>query len=125
MAVVRIDHVQLSMPPGGEGAARTFYGTVLGFTEVPKPAAMRARGGMWFAEGIHLGIEPEMKPLAKAHPALVVDDLDALEVRLRAASCEVLPATDQPGVRRFHTRDPFGNRIELVAERRDDREHGE
>jgi catechol 2,3-dioxygenase-like lactoylglutathione lyase family enzyme len=113
--IVRIDHVQLAIPPGGEDRARAFYIGVLGLHEVPKPEAMRARGGMWFAEGIHLGIEPDMRPSAKMHPALVVDDLAALEARLAAASCEFIEAHDQPGVRRGHTRDPFGNRIELVA----------
>ena len=114
MTVLRIDHVQLSIPPGGEDQARAFYLGVLGFHEVPKPEAMRARGGMWFAEGIHLGIEPDMRALVKAHPALVVDDLAALEARLVAAGCAFKPADDQPGVRRGHTWDPFGNRIELV-----------
>jgi len=116
MTVLRIDHVQLSIPPDGEAEARRFYGEVLGFHEVAKPEAMRARGGMWFAEGIHLGLEPEMKPLVKAHPALVVDDLDALVVRLAAAGVAFTEAHDQPGVRRGHIRDPFGNRIELVAD---------
>ena len=115
MTVLRIDHVQLSIPPGGEAEARKFYGEVLGFHEVPKPEAMRARGGMWFAEGIHLGLEPDMKPLVKAHAALVVDDLPAIEARLRTAGVEFIEAHDQPGVRRGHVRDPFGNRIELVA----------
>jgi len=113
--IVRIDHVQLAIPPGGEDRARAFYIGVLGLREVPKPEAMRARGGMWFAEGIHLGIEPEMRPSAKMHPALVVDDLPVLEARLVAAGYEFAEAHDQPGVRRGHTRDPFGNRIELVA----------
>ncbi|HEX4453178.1 MAG TPA: VOC family protein [Kofleriaceae bacterium] len=113
--IVRIDHVQLAIPPGGEDLARAFYIAVLGLHEVPKPEAMRARGGMWFAEGIHLGIEPDMRPSAKMHPALVVDDLAALEATLAAAGCEFIEAHDQPGVRRGHTRDPFGNRIELVA----------
>jgi catechol 2,3-dioxygenase-like lactoylglutathione lyase family enzyme len=70
---------------------------------------------MWFAEGIHLGLEPDMKPLVKAHAALVVDDLAAIEARLAAAGVEFTEAHDQPGVRRGHVRDPFGNRIELVA----------
>lgn len=116
MTVVRIDHVQLSIPVDGEAKARWFYGEVLGFHEVPKPEQMRARGGMWFAEGIHLGLEPDMKALVKAHPALVVDDLDALIVRLATAGVAFTEAHDQPGVRRGHVRDPFGNRIELVAD---------
>ncbi|HEY0254849.1 MAG TPA: VOC family protein, partial [Kofleriaceae bacterium] len=88
---------------------------LLGFHEVPKPPEMRARGGMWFAEGIHLGLEPDMKPLVKAHAALVVDDLDAIVTRLAAGGVSFTEAHDQPGVRRGHLRDPFGNRIELVA----------
>ena len=113
--IVRIDHVQLAIPPGGEDRARAFYAGVLGCREVAKPEAMRARGGMWFAEGIHLGIEPDMRPSAKMHPALVVDDLDGARAALVAAGFEFIEAHDQPDVRRGHTRDPFGNRIELVA----------
>ena len=115
MTVLRIDHVQLSIPPDGEPAARRFYGELLGLHEVPKPEEMRKRGGMWFAEGIHLGVEPNMKPLVKAHPALVVDDLDSIVARLAAAGVAFTEAHDQPGVRRGHVHDPFGNRIELVA----------
>src|SRR3569623_1360917 len=85
MKILRIDHVQLAMPPGGEAAARRFYGEVLGLVEIPKPEAMRVRGGMWFEGGIHLGVEPDMRPSSKAHPALVVDDVAAVKARLVAA----------------------------------------
>ena len=47
--LVGIDHVQLSMPPGGEAEARRFYGSVLGLREVAKPAELAGRGGCWFA----------------------------------------------------------------------------
>lgn len=117
MNVVGIDHVQLAIPPGGEDRARTFYIGVLGFTEVPKPAVMAARGGMWFQAGpvqIHLGIESEMRPSLKAHPALVVDDLDGFVARLTAAGCKWTPSDEIPNTRRGHTWDPFGNRIELI-----------
>lgn len=114
MKILRIDHVQLAIPPGGEAAARRFYGEVLGLVEVPKPEDMRARGGMWFEGGIHLGIEPDMRPSQKMHPALVVEDLAAVRDRLVAAGCEWRDAADLPGVRRGHTKDPFGNRIELT-----------
>jgi catechol 2,3-dioxygenase-like lactoylglutathione lyase family enzyme len=119
MKVVAIDHVQLAMPAGGEAAARRFYGEVLGFTEVPKPEAMRARGGVWFQAGpvqVHLGVEPEMKPSLKAHPALVVTELDRYRARLAEAGCrwQDAAAEELPDVRRGHTWDPFGNRIELI-----------
>ena len=117
MQVVRIDHVQLAMPPDGDAAARHFYGEVLGFVEVPKPEAMRARGGMWFQAGpvqIHLGVEPGMRPSVKAHPALVVTDLDGWRARLVGAGFAWKDADEIPGTRRGHTLDPFGNRIELI-----------
>ena len=122
MKIVGIDHVQLAFPPGGDAAARTFYGEVLGLTEIAKPAAMRARGGMWFEAGpiqIHLGVEPDMRPSIKAHPALVVTDFDAWRARLAAAGCrwQDANADEIPGIRRGHTWDPFGNRIELIEAR--------
>jgi catechol 2,3-dioxygenase-like lactoylglutathione lyase family enzyme len=116
-AVVAIDHVQLAIPPDGEPAARAFYGEVLGLVEIPKPEPLRARGGMWFQAGpvqLHLGIEPGMRPSSKAHPALVVTELDAWLARLHAAGCRWQPDVEVAGARRGHTWDPFGNRIELI-----------
>lgn len=116
--LLAIDHVQLAIPRGGEDAARTFYTGVLGMTEIPKPPPLAARGGCWFAAGpvqLHLGIEDDFRPARKAHPALVAADLDALAHRLTAAGAPVLWSDEIPGVRRFHTADPAGNRIELIA----------
>jgi catechol 2,3-dioxygenase-like lactoylglutathione lyase family enzyme len=118
MTVVRLDHVQLAYPPDHDDIARRFYGDVMGFVEIPKPEPMRARGGMWFQAGplqLHLGVEPAMRPSAKMHPAFVVDDLDPLVARLVAAGAEWKPSDEIAGTRRGHTRDPFGNRIELIA----------
>jgi len=117
MTVLGFDHVQLAYPPGGEAAARRFYGEVLGLPEVPKPADMAARGGMWFQAGpvqLHLGVEEGMRPSAKMHPALRVVGIADYIARLTAAGCEWKPGSEIPGVQRGHTRDPFGNRIELT-----------
>jgi hypothetical protein len=117
MKIVGIDHVQLAIPPGGEPAARIFYGDVLGLIELPKPEPMRARGGLWFQAGpvqLHLGIEPDMRPSKKAHPALVVTELDGWRARLTAAGVRWQDADEVPGTRRGHIWDPFGNRIELI-----------
>jgi catechol 2,3-dioxygenase-like lactoylglutathione lyase family enzyme len=46
-----LHHVQLAMPRGAESAARAFYGGVLGLAEIVKPAALAARGGVWFRAG--------------------------------------------------------------------------
>ncbi len=115
--ITGLDHVQLAMPAGGEERARAFYVGVLGFTERDKPAVLAARGGCWFHAGtveLHLGVEEPFKPAAKAHPALLVDDLVALRTRLE--KCGVAFADGQPldGYARGDIADPFGNRIELM-----------
>jgi hypothetical protein len=51
MRILRVDHVQLAMPAGGEQQARAFYTGLLGIPEVPKPADLAARGGAWFERG--------------------------------------------------------------------------
>lgn len=119
--LVRLDHVQLAMPPGGEAAAEGFYTGLLGLPRVPKPPALAVRGGCWFERGavrLHLGDEADFRPAKKAHPALVVSGYDVLCAKLRAAGVSIRPASgleaELPGVRRCHVDDPFGNRIELI-----------
>jgi predicted enzyme related to lactoylglutathione lyase len=112
---VALDHVQVAIPEGGELGARAFYGELLGLAEVAKPEPMRGAGGVWFAPGLHLGAETPFAPARKAHPGLRVDDLDAVAARLAAAGHVVEWDARWPGVRRFHTFDPFGNRLELLA----------
>jgi catechol 2,3-dioxygenase-like lactoylglutathione lyase family enzyme len=112
-----IDHVQLAMPAGGEDAARPFYVGLLGLSEMPKPEPLAARGGCWFETPgvkIHLGVEADFRAAKKAHPALLVADLDALAARLEAADVPLRWDTDLPDVHRCHVDDPFGNRIELI-----------
>ncbi len=115
--IVGLNHVQVAIPAGGEDAARGFYGSLLGMTEMPKPAALAGRGGCWFTGGsavLHLGVEEPFAPARKAHPAFVVAALDALFSSLVGAGYECVQADGEiPGVRRFHTFDPFGNRIEF------------
>jgi catechol 2,3-dioxygenase-like lactoylglutathione lyase family enzyme len=115
--LVALDHVQLAMPAGGEARAEAFYSGLLGFVRQPKPEPLASRGGCWFAAGpvaLHLGVEADFRPARKAHPALVVEDLDALVRRLAGAGLDVRPDEDLPGVRRCYVDDPFGNRVELI-----------
>jgi catechol 2,3-dioxygenase-like lactoylglutathione lyase family enzyme len=117
--IVRLDHVQLAMPAGREAEAEAFYSGLLGLARLPKPAPLAARGGCWFGGGpvsLHLGVEEDFRPARKAHPALVVRDLPVLEAALAAAGVEVRPNTERAPGAGAYVDDPFGNRIELVAE---------
>ncbi len=115
--VYALDHVQLTMPAGEEVLAREFYSGVLGLTEVPKPANLAKRGGAWFEGGslrVHLGVEADLSPAKKAHPAFFVQHLAAMVQHLQRAGVAVV--TDEPleGYSRIYVSDPFGNRIELL-----------
>lgn len=122
---MRLHHVQVACPPGGEDAARRFYAEALGLTEVDKPADLVARGGCWFraydasgavAAELHVGVEDPFAPARKAHPAFVVDDLALVATRLRERGFEVDESQRStfPGHLRLHTFDGHGNRVEVL-----------
>lgn len=116
MTVIGIDHVQVAAPPGCEAEARAFYGELLGLAELEKPEALRGRGGCWFRAGaqeLHVGVAQPFAAARKAHPGLVVSDLDALGERLRGAGIEVAADDAIQGAQRFYAVDPFGNRLEF------------
>ena len=121
--IAGVHHVQVAAPPGCEDVARGFYGALLGLPEIEKPPVLAVRGGCWFQVGageLHVGIENAFRPALKAHPALLVDSTGALEElakSLTAAGVELRWADDAeiPSQRRFHVSDPWGNRVELVA----------
>lgn len=117
MTLRKIDHIQLAMPAGKETVARAFYSKLLGMMEMPKPPQLSARGGCWYEINdvrLHLGVDPDFVPAKKAHPAFVVDDLDALCAVLQAAGYETVSDLPLEGFRRRYVNDPFGNRIELM-----------
>ena len=114
--ITSLDHVQVAISVRGETVARAFYGSLLEMVETPKPEALAARGGCWFSAGaavLHLGVEEPFAPARKAHPAFLVDDLDAVAARLTGAGHECTWSDEIPAVPRFHAFDPFGNRIEF------------
>ncbi|MEW1954750.1 VOC family protein [Terrabacter sp. NPDC080008] len=111
-----LHHVQISGPVGCEDAMRAFYVGVLGMAEVPKPGRLQARGGVWFRAGaaeLHVGIEEGIVPARKAHPGIAVADVDAVARAVEAAGAPVTWDDNIPGLGRFHTADPVGNRLEL------------
>jgi catechol 2,3-dioxygenase-like lactoylglutathione lyase family enzyme len=114
-----IDHVQLAAPAGCEEDARRFFGEVCGLVEIPKPAPLASRGGVWFRCGpqqLHIGVEHEFAPSHKAHPAFRLASLDDLRV-LADRIGDVRWDDELAGYERFYASDPFGNRLEFLAAR--------
>ncbi|MFG2870816.1 glyoxalase [Streptomyces sp. NPDC048338] len=114
-----VDHVQLAAPPGSEDLLRAYYTDVLGMAEVAKPPVLAARGGCWFeaADGavrLHLGIEQDFRPAAKAHPGLRVTAIAGYAARPEERGAKVVWDDDLPGHRRFYSEDPVGNRLEFL-----------
>lgn len=116
---MRLHHVQVSCPPGGEDAARRFYGEVLEIPEVEKPPVLAARGGCWFRGEdveVHVGVEADCTPARKAHPAFLVEDIDRVARRVEDAGFSLTWDGDFPGYHRFHTADGNGNRVEVLMQ---------
>ena len=126
---MRLHHVQVVCPPGGEDDARRFYVDGLGLTEVDKPAELAGRGGAWFraydgagavSAELHVGVEEPFGPARKAHPAFVLAseaELQDVVARLLRLGYDVDRSEwgTFPGYRRVHTGDAHGNRVELLA----------
>jgi catechol 2,3-dioxygenase-like lactoylglutathione lyase family enzyme len=118
-SVQRLQHTSVPMPPGGEETARQFYGTTLGLREIPTPQNLAAMKLLWFAVAadggeVHLFTDEEAGSNAAQHLCLEVDDLAAYERRLIDEGYRVEIPEAIVNRPRLFTRDPFGNRIELV-----------
>ena len=85
--ILRVNHVQITIPKGSEDAAREFYCKMLGLMEVEKPEALKSRGSLWMTlDGfpIHIGTEDGIeRSSSKAHVAYEVSDLIAGEKGLK------------------------------------------
>ena len=112
-----IHHVQLACPPGSEDASRAFYTGVLGLAEIGKPPQLASRGGCLFrGHGVelHLGVDADFRPARKAHPGMLVTGIEEWAGRLMAAGYPASFDDNFPGMRRFYTADPHGNRLEFL-----------
>jgi catechol 2,3-dioxygenase-like lactoylglutathione lyase family enzyme len=116
--VTSLHHVNVTVPPEREQAAKQFYGAVLGLQQVPKPRGSRPSGA-WYQIGanqLHLSVETETHaPLSSRHVCFVVSDLRAVETRFREAGVEIIPdPRPMEGTARFYVRDPGGNMLEIA-----------
>lgn len=114
---MKLDHVQLAIPPDSEDLCRAFYCGLLGWAEQRKPDELIARGGLWLSTGetdIHLGVEQSFRPAKKAHPAFLVNDLSTLADGLLAGGYEPQWDDSIPDLHRFFVFDAVGNRLEFI-----------
>ena len=114
---MRIHHVNVVVPPGQTESVVSFYVDVLGLRRTAKPADGVAQSGAWFdvddRTQVHVS-EREGAVHPQSHFGLVVDDFDAVLDRLRVVGASWEDQPDVFGGRRGFTRDPAGNRIELL-----------
>jgi len=109
MKLVRLAHVNVRVPDL-EAAVR-FYRELLGLEQIFRKDP--AGKGAWFRLGdgeVHLTEDAAPQPVSGRHFACAVEGLEELKKRLTAAG---RPIEREEG-RRFFTRDPAGNRIELI-----------
>src|SRR4051794_20778247 len=114
---MRIHHVNVVVPPDGTSGVVPFYAEVLGLRQVDKPTEGVAQSGAWFDiddySQVHVSERAgDVHP--QSHFGLVVDDYDAVLTRLRDVGAPWEDQADIFGGRRGFTRDPAGNRIEIL-----------
>lgn len=122
MTIIRLHHIQITIPKGMESEARRFYCEVLGLPETAKPDSLQGRGGFWIeisGQQVHIGTEDGVDRRAtKAHIAYQVDDLNEWKSKLINEGIEIGDSVAIPGFDRFEFRDPFGNRVEFIQPQR-------
>lgn len=116
---MKLDHIQLAMPKGGEDAARSYFIDILDMEEETKPYPLSERGGCWFRHGsvrLHIGAQSDFSPQKKAHPAFLTHDLKELETKLKERGHTIVWDDSLPNRERFYSTDPFGNRLEFMKD---------
>lgn len=113
---VTLHHVNVTVPPEREAAARHFYGQILGLEELPRPDT--GSRGAWYQLGavqLHLSLEDGAQPPSRRHVCYQVRDVEAARRHFREAGLDLLD-DERPiaGTRRFFLCDPGGNRIEIT-----------
>jgi len=119
IGVLKVSHVNVTVPSALEGAAKHFYEGVLGLAQIPKPEGTRQNMGAWYELGdlqLHLSVEDDVQNEASdRHVCYQVADITAASLQFRDAGVEII-AAGRPvrGQSRFFVRDPGGNLIEIT-----------
>jgi glyoxylase I family protein len=115
--VKRMDHVAVDVTD--MAATRAFYAGLLGLREIPRPQSFDFPGA-WFETGsavLHVVSRGQRDAIGRRHICFFVGNLKDAADAMRAAG---FPVTDDgrgtiPGIERFYTVDPDGNRVEIQA----------
>jgi glyoxylase I family protein len=115
IGATRIDHVAIDITDVAR--AKAFYGRLLGLQEIPRPTSFTF-GGAWYqigAEVLHLVAREQKFEEAPHHFCLSVEDVKKAADVVGGAGYPIIWDTKYkiPGIDRFFTRDPDGNRVEF------------
>ncbi len=113
----RLHHVNVIVPVDGVAPVLSFYRDLIGLRPIEKTAGNLDRGAWLELDDriqLHLS-EDDGRPHRSQHFAVQVDDLDSIVARLRANGHPFEPADGAFGTARGFTRDPAGNRVELIG----------
>lgn len=117
--ILGLHHVQITIPEGRIEEARQFYREALALEEIARPPVMVAKKSFWLRLGtleLHVSEEPS-KPSTKAHIAIEIESMNAMEDSLKKFGISLEPAETLAPFYRAHFRDPFGNRIEILSKK--------
>jgi hypothetical protein len=109
----RFHHANLGVPPGVDEAEAAFLVEVLGYRRLEAPPDLQGRARWYEADDhsqIHLSIDPDHRPAARAHTAIDVDG--GIEGRLHASGI-AFQSAERDNLRVVNCEDPAGNRWEL------------
>jgi predicted enzyme related to lactoylglutathione lyase len=112
-----LQHVNVVVPPDGTQGALDFYRSVFSLVQQPKPPQAGSALGAWLTldgkQQLHIS-ERSGEPHPDSHFAVVVADFDDVLARIAAAGAMWQEQPDLFGGRRGYTRDPAGNRVEVL-----------
>jgi len=119
IGIIRLNHVNVTVPAALEEPAKNFYRDVLGLPQIPKPEGTRQNIGAWYDLGgaqLHLSTEDGVQhELSDAHVCYQVADIAVAKRQFQTAAVEMIPDPRPPsGYSRFFVRDPGGNLIEIT-----------
>ena len=118
IGAISFNHVNVTVPAELEDAAKRFYGSVVGLSEIPKPVGSRQNMGAWYQLGelqLHLSVENSEQRISDRHVGYEVADIKTAESAFMNAGVEIIPdKRPMAGQSRFYVRDPGGNLLEII-----------